>query len=549
MSDKAKLTEAFSGPELAVLQKYQIADENGQIRQVELRDPSDDRGIRKLPVSPIIDLDVLRRLMALDQTEDKHVLDWIFYVAGGGKAAFAASQKAVDNAKDWLYANVMGKADAHVIDQSYDANPEIFDQFAVEHGYANFFDMKRRGGKFGIGPDYSPIEPMTKEQADEEWRQDEPILRAAYFYGDEDVAKEKEKLFAYYQKWPGRDGVYDLLEKAVTNYNALNSDPQAIKLYNKWNKAHGQPPGTGIVLVSPDGEAMESPDELNRAVIKVQEAARVIEKFQKIVTTEKKKISEFNRLNPNAKFKTSLGDYETLEDLAEIANNFTRGYAKIRAQQNIQFHGKAKAPATGYTKGPNEVIYDDEYMTVVIPATAGASLKAGWANWCISSKTFWDKYFQTGDRQNMYWDHPSYENTSNRGVFAFWTFKLPEMPTQFQNANQTHETYRQLAGFFNLGCREPGNITIDKVVWTDKLNSFEDAKKADIKKIEKEIHDVGGEEALRSFYASVKEVRNWIMQHTPGRDIEGAPALESLARRLVAAMLGEVRDRDGRLRV
>ena len=539
MSDARKLlSEAFTGPELSVLQKYQIADENGEIRLVELN--ADERGMRKHPPAPIILPEVLTRLIDLDRTPDKHILDWIFYTAGGGAKSFAASEENLASAKKLLIANVMGKADDKAFTEGYEESPDAYDEFAKERGYADFHDMQRRARKkIGIAPDGLPIDPMTEEEAEAEWVQDEPIFRGAYFYGDEDVAKESNRPFAYFQKWPGRDGIYEKINSAVTKYNQLSADPRMVKAYNRWAKAKKEPVGFNVRFVDADGDAL-SPDDVGREVDRYQRVAKAVEGFLALVAQQKDKIAEYDQLNPQNKFKTNLSQYASPDDLVTTVSQFTRNLAKNRAQRNVPLHGKAKAPATGYTKGPDETIYEDEFMTVVIPATAGAALKKGWVKWCIASQTFWDRYWETGDPEHLYWAHPNYTRSSRKGVFGFWTFKVP-MPT---------EIYQQLAGFFRLdvNCRE-GEVRVSAVEWTDKLNSAEAVHQCDIRKVERELAGIDPQ-ALEGFRKSIEEVKAWVMQHKPGEDIEMAPALESLARKLVAMMLGEaLRGTGGRLRL
>ncbi len=548
MSKAKQIVEALTGPELTVLQKYKIADENGEIRKTELRDPKDPDAFRRLPPSPIIKPEVIQRLLSLDKTPDKHILDWIFYVAGGGARAFQASQKSVDVARDWMMRNLMGQPAEGTVDDALRRNPEAFDEFAKQAGYATFEEFRRRGGHFGIGPDDLPIKPMTEEEAEAEWAQDEPVFKEVYFYGDDDVAKDTSKPFAYYQDWPGRDNVYQQIEQALTQYNELVANPGALKLYNKWNKAKGQPAGFNVVFTEPDGTVnFQQPSELVGQVEEIWNVVNAVKQFSEILK-DTKKISQYNKLMQGQPFQTDLKNYDTPEELVNQVKNFTRNFAKLKAQANVQFHGKAKAPATGYTKGPNEVIYEDEFMTVVIPATAGASLKKGWVNWCIASKTFWDNYWRSGDPEDLYWSRPGYAYSSAHGVFAFWTFKVPMQTTHPDALGHPVKTYEQLAGWFGLGCREPGRVTISNIHWTDKLNAGEASKQCDIRKVQRELADADPR-ALESFHKSIEEVKAWILQHTPGKDIEMNPALESLARKLVAMMLGEVRGTDGRPRL
>ena len=101
----------YSGPEMAILKKYRIIYSAGEtikrggaartLEQDEIRTSRLKQPIGKpLGEGPIMDPDVIDKLLKADHSPDKHWLDWIFFQAGGGEKAQQMREAALQQIKD-----------------------------------------------------------------------------------------------------------------------------------------------------------------------------------------------------------------------------------------------------------------------------------------------------------------------------------------------------------------------------------------------------------------------------------------------------------------
>lgn len=467
MSKTAKpITEAYDGPVRAILQKYHLLDEAGNVKTVEVRANPEDQESTETETGPMLDEDVINRFLALDTSRNKRVFDWIMYAAGGGADAQEMSKTALGMAHNWVINNRTGDLDKDAIENAYNENPEAFEEFARAKGLQSFDEVRRKRIPFGLNRDEVPIDPMSREEAEQEWLQNDAArYTEAYNFADQDLAADPTyPVFGYYMHWPGRKNVYENVVNAVTAWQGIVNNKKLLQQYNKMMQ--GNPFQTS--LWKQDGSPL----------------------------------------------------FESAEALLAAVKQFKRVFAEKRAQANVQYIGKAKPPGEGFAKGPDEVLYEDDLMKVVIPATAAASLKSGHMDWCISNRTRWDDYFKNSNTRDFMWGSPSY---TGAGPFVFWLFK-----PQFQD-----RYLQKVAGHFKLNCHAGGVVDIDKIDFWDVENRAAKPFSNIVQRLEQEVPG-----SSRNFKASLEAVQEWFKQFKSS-DVELHPSLESLARKLVDMMLNE----------
>src|SRR5271157_94974 len=317
---------AYEGQVLVLLRKYHLAEPDGSLRICYFgRDASKNDLGRP---GPIINPAALDRLIALDTSNGKRLLDWILYASGGGEPHVKESERAVDLAKAWVIQNRMA----------------------------------------GKGREETDIKPMSRQEAEADWKANEwPRYEHEYYFADEDLAKDLQyPVFGWFREWPGRNRVYERIERAVQAFNMLLKDR---KLVASWNK-----------------------------------------------TSPKEKLMTDMGL---AFWEGDQPRYKDVDALAEFVSNIRTTLARHRAEQNLVTVGKN--PEGGYRTGQNEVVYDDENFSVVIPLNAGAALKKGYNDWCISNRSRWEDYFKSKQKDRLFWAGSYYDT----GPFAFFSIKKP----------------------------------------------------------------------------------------------------------------------------
>jgi len=195
---RSALNEAYTGPVAAVLNKYHLLDEKGELRNVTIG--ADPENNKPGEYGPIIDPSVLDRFLEVDQSNKKRVFDWMLYAAAGGAAHLRESEGALAEAK----------------------------RFVID---------KRMKGEGGDGP----ITPMSREDAEKDWQQNTyPLFYNAYFFADQDLAGDiKFPCFGWFRKWPGRNGVYPKVVDTVSKWVKLTKDKKFIQ---QWNRLYPKEP-------------------------------------------------------------------------------------------------------------------------------------------------------------------------------------------------------------------------------------------------------------------------------------------------------------------
>lgn len=320
--------------------------------------------------------------------------------------------------------------------------------------------------------EHDVIKPMTQEEAEADWKANsEAEYTRDCFFADEDFAKDPAyPVFGYFRHWPGRkvtgsEGVYAQVVEAVTAFLAICAD--------------------------------------------------------------KKRLSEYNRLNPAAPFQLSVWNddgsprYKDVESLATVCREFKASFARRRAEKNVQFIGREHddqgVAKPGFTRGANVKLFTDANLDVYIPATAAASMKTGAPNWCTANKSRWDEYFRTRQKTSLNWG----QYTDQRGPFIYWQVKA-----------QVHDPHlKRIAGHITGKATQiPGGIEF----W-DVQNSAHISWDILRRRLNAESPDL-----LHSFETSLTLVQEWFKTYKKGQDIESYPALESKKRaeQLVKDMLG-----------
>jgi hypothetical protein len=473
--------EPYKGAALSMLQRYNLADETGQILQARL-DPDDPSKVG-YKLSP----DVIDKFLALDNSKRKLNFEWMLYAAGGGKPHKARSEIALKAAHDWVIANRTGdQMDEQTVDDAYAQHPAELDAFAQSKGAADFADMRERKMPFAIDDDFMPIDPMSPEEAEAEWNQKyKEDWTKDYMFGDEAMARSAQHpVFGYYSKWPGRDNVYERIVKAMTYYNDAVSDPQKLIRYNQ---------------------------QMDQRIKDGEEAERIPAQLWD---------------------KEGNPVYDRIDEL-EKGVAFYKAFAiEKKARKDLVYLGKAATPGGGFTKGPDVNLYDDKFLNVKIPATAGAALKAGHIKWCISNESRWKAYFYSRDIQGFFWASESYYG---QGPFAFFTPKIPikNPPMGDLGDGRTIPSMTKFAAHVKLSQMPGQELKIDAIDFWDLVNQsairYEEVKR-------RLLSEEGGQELMRSVDAALKALAEWLKQFNRC-DIERYPSLESLARKLVARML------------
>jgi len=422
---------AYEGPVLVLLRKYHLTEPDGSLRicyfgkDVSKNDPG-------VP-GPIINPAALNRLIALDASNGKRLLDWILYASGGGEPHVKESERAVELAKAWVLKNRME----------------------------------------GKGREETDIKPMSREEAEADWKANEwPRYEHEYYFADEDLAKDIQyPVFGWFREWPGRNRVYEKIEKAVQAFMMLLKDK---KLVSSWNKA--------------------SPKE-------------------KLMTDMALAFWEGDQPR-----------YNDVDALAEFVSGIRTTLARRRAEQSPVTVGKA--PEGGYRTGQNEVIYDDENFTVVIPLNAAAALKKGYNDWCISNRSRWEDYFKSKDKSKLLWGSNYYDT----GPFAFFAIK--------KQTGDSHLRAGHIPAFAAHAQLSKGPGHNDRFDFWDQENRQANTYSNLVSRLRR----VPG--AKESLDAALQEVEAWLAQvkmwKEPEDPRERYPSLESvqaLARKLVDNIL------------
>lgn len=213
----------YTDQEIAVLKKYRVMNPDGTLRQADLRQPLRP-GDQPPGLGPLMSTDAISRLLRADPTPDKRWTDWIFFQAGGGEKAKAATA---------------------------DALRQIHDRFV---------DERTNGWTHAETGKYQP--PVPRDQAEARWAAAEPKFRDVLAVCDQDTAK-RLRVFGYFRDMPGESSRYTNIIEAMNKY---------MKLYEKLLKMNKQVTREG-------GEALPDKPENISTWEQMNDIAKKVERF------------------------------------------------------------------------------------------------------------------------------------------------------------------------------------------------------------------------------------------------------------------------------
>jgi hypothetical protein len=430
---RSVLAEAYTGAAAVILRKYYLIDEQGNPRITTIR-ANPEKDIPGVP-GPVLSPTVVDRFLTFDKSSGKRLFDWMLYAAAGGEQHIKESERSIELAKTWVVENRMK----------------------------------------GLGREETPIKPMTREEAEADWLQNEyPMYRKTYLFADEDLAGDIQyPCFGWFRDWPGRNHIYEKVVDAVGKFLALLKDK---KLVSQWNKFNPREP-----IRSDMASAFWTGANRDEPV------------------------------------------YKDVETLLEFVNSVPSTLLRRRAETHVITVGKA--PEGGYRTGTDEVLYDDEKLRVVVPLTAAAALKKGFNDWCISNRTRWETYFRTKRPDDLPWGSVYVPE----GPFAFVYFKVPVADPYMKPTRKASDP-PALAAHVMLA-KEPD--APDRIDFWDQQNRRAIRYTEILQRLENSVPGT-----KPSFDAAIAEIEAWLKQFKH-EQIELFPALEAMrmARQLVSDLL------------
>jgi hypothetical protein len=300
----------YNNNEIKVLQKYTILDRDGKHRTTELISRDDCDSI----VCDLMSEDAAKKLIDADKTKDQSLLDWIFYLAAGGKTGEDNREK--------------------VVQQQYQR-----------------FVFERQAGY--IDPDTNKEFPaMTEEAAKDLWvKTEEAGLRADLAIGDEDIVRVHQA-FGFSSAWPGINDIYQKVVASVTKYQQLQPK---LKIMNEELAAAGK-------------------KQVNSSILLLKTEADV---------------NNFNK-------------------------KIERYFMSKIAAKDIRFEMVNGKP----------YLYDDDYLTAIVPLTWCAATQVGHASWPWANKDKFNSYIDAENTSASDYDN-EWLNITTHSVPVIIQFKNP----------------------------------------------------------------------------------------------------------------------------
>lgn len=445
------LAEAYTGPVAKVLAKYRLLGPDGEIREAVRNELATGRELER---GPIIDQDVLGRLLALDPSRSKSTFDWMLFASAGGEDYLKTSAEAMAIGKSYAIAS-------HMKGEAFNENGTI--------------ERSR---------------PMTAQEAEDAWQAEDFVrFETEYFYGSQDLASDPSyPIFGWYMHWPGRNGIYEEVVSVVAAWTEL--------------------------------------------------------------VTDRKFLQSWQEVSPQDKFQTTLIDgggnplFKNVKALAQYVKEARPTLVRRRAEKNTHVVSKkpvVSAPSADpsadpsgggskYSTGTEGVFYEDEFLKVMVPLNAAASLKHGFNDWCVANRTRWKDYFDKRDQTGLLWAGDLY---APKGPFAFFTFKKHMEKTELTRfvgwpVSNTLPKFPMLAAHVQISAA-PG--APDRINFWDMRNAGRLGRDTIDQRLQAEYP-----EAQPSFTKAIAELEEWLKEFKM-EQLELLPALEALATQLVASLL------------
>jgi len=146
----------------------------------------------------------IQRFVENDPSKTGKYLEWMLYQAGGGVCRLDRSTVQWENGEH--------------------KEPALREQLK-----AAWIEDLVKGYKDDNGVD---VPPISQEEAEKKWAEDEPALKRLHIYGDEDYVQHG--CFGFYRNWPGRNNLYPEIVKLVERFHrhraALKAQGKSIDL-------------------------------------------------------------------------------------------------------------------------------------------------------------------------------------------------------------------------------------------------------------------------------------------------------------------------------
>jgi hypothetical protein len=143
---------------------------------------------------------------------------------------------------------------------------------------------------------------------------------------------------------------------------------------------------------------------------KVVNAVTRFQKFYKKLLQMNKEIAREDK-EPVA---TEPSDIKTYEDMEKISSKVERYFASKAAREDIRY--------SGHPTRQDDLIYDDDYVTVMAPLTWAAAVQYGYPSWAWANRETFDEVLSNeGQDYRNVWK----ANTGRGSIYVYIHFKVP----------------------------------------------------------------------------------------------------------------------------
>lgn len=247
----------------------------------------------------------------------------------------------------------------------------------------------------GRGDDGDPIEPMSQEQAEIAWQAVAPLYQKALLPADQDMLEHFDyKVFGYGRYWPGPHNiyadVYDNTKLFLENMIGRSGGQSKVSLINLARQRRAGAGGQHVPII------------------------------------------------------TDLTQYQSVEDLKKVNDEFFYYFKRAQAKKDVQFIGspKTSGPEVTYPRGKDIHFYDDPNITAWIPATAAAMMQVGFDNWCVANATEFERGFHHDAEHRQ---PPRWMEYSRTAPFMVIHFKGDVSEPETPPGHEHHQSLKRLA--------------------------------------------------------------------------------------------------------
>jgi hypothetical protein len=304
---------------------------------------------KPLGPGPLMDPATFQKFLDLDPSKDHKYLDWMLFQAGGGQELMEKSLSLWDGD---------GPSDS---------------QSLKNQCKEDFVEERMRGYTDEHGKKHHPV---TRQTAEDQWKEWEPRCQFEFVMGDQDVAFEDG--FGLFRFWPGKDSIYQKVVNAVRMFHA--GLPRLAANNMKYLRA----------------EAIKAKTNTGSWT---QDEVKFMQKYEKCPVSGLVELDIYKGWKP-ASYSQSQAVYKNLEDLLLAVGDLR----KMRVLSDMRA----------------EIVYEDEIVCAVAPFTVGASLRYGSLKWCTSNKTDFERSFDARTLPAHNW-----KTYSAKGPLIYLTFKVP----------------------------------------------------------------------------------------------------------------------------